>query len=83
MSMSSSPDAVTLPAGVSVAPGRETVQAGPNGQNVQGMLFTLTLPNSAQTSVFVPYALMAYPQEVTRLFADRVAGIMAVTSLGG
>ena len=83
MSMSSSPDAVTLPAGVSVAPGRETVQAGPNGQNVQGMLFTLTLPNSAQTSVFVPYALMNYPAEVTKLFADRVAGIMAVTSLGG
>jgi len=77
------PNAITLPVGVSIAPGRETVQAGPNGQNVQGMLFTLTLPNSAQTSVFVPYALMNYPQEVSKLFADRVAGIMNVTALGG
>ena len=82
MSMGS-PNGVTLPAGVSIAPGRETTQAGPNGQNVQGMLFTLTLPNSAQSSVFVPYALMNYPQEVTKLFADRVAGIMNVTALGG
>jgi len=31
----------------------------------------------------VPYALMNYPQEVSKLFADRVAGIMNVTALGG
>lgn len=73
---------VTLPAGVSVSPGRETVQSGPNSQNVQGMLFTLTLPNSAQTSVFVPYALMDYPDQVTALFAKRVAGINTVSNLG-
>lgn len=74
---------VVLPAGVSISPGRETVQTGPNGQNVQGMMFTLTLPLGATTSVFVPYALMTYPDQVAQLFAQRVAGIQAVQSLGG
>ncbi len=81
--MSDQSNSITLPAGVSISPGRETVQSGPNGQNVQGMLFTLTLPNSAQTNVFVPYVLMNYPSEVTKLFADRVAGINNVINLGG
>lgn len=76
-------NAVTLPVGVSVSPGRETVQAGPNGQNVQGMMFTLTLPNSAQTSVFVPYAIMSNAALVSQMFADRVNAINAVASLGG
>ena len=76
-------NAVILPVGVSVSPGRETVQAGPNGQNVQGMLFTLTLPNSAQTSVFVPYAIMSNASLVSQMFADRVNAINAVASLGG
>lgn len=74
---------VTLPPGVTISPGRETVQLGPNNQNVQGMNFTLTLPNGASTSVFVPYSIMGNTDFVTKLFADRVAAINAVTNLGG
>ena len=74
---------IVLPPGVSISPGRETVQTAPNGQNVQGMLFTLTLPNQAQTSVFVPYGLMSQTDAVARLFADRVAAITAISGLGG
>lgn len=81
MSMSDAP--ASLPPGVTVTPGRETVMAGPSGQNVQGMLFNLTLPGGASTSVFVPYAIMNYPSQVAQLFADRVAGIQAILSLGG
>jgi len=73
---------IMLPPGVSISPGRETVQVGPNGQNVQGMLFTLTLPNQAVTSVFVPYTQMADLTAVQQMFADRVAQVLAVTSLG-
>jgi len=74
--------AVTLPAGVSISPGRETVQTGPTGTNVQGMLFTLTLVNGASTSVFVPYTLMDQTDVVASMFAQRIAAINAVSSLG-
>lgn len=83
MSDTSSSNVVTLPPGVTVSPGRETVQSGPTGAGIQGMLFTLTLPNSAQTSVFVPYALMNQPAVVSKMFSDRVAAIQCVTNLGG
>jgi len=83
MSMSQSSGSVILPPGVSVSPGRETVQQGPTGQAIQGMTFTLTLTNGAQTSVFVPYTLMTNLAMVSQMFAERVAAINAVASLGG
>lgn len=73
---------VVLPPGVAISPGRETTQIGLNNQNVQGMIFTLTLTNGAVTSVFVPYSLMAYTDQVSQLFADRVAAIQAISALG-
>lgn len=78
--MSSNPT-VTLPPGVKVAPGRETTQLGPNNQNVQGMIFTLTLANGAMTSVFVPYTDLGNVDAVTATFAQRVADISAVAAL--
>ena len=83
MSMSSSSSNVYLPPGVQVSPGRETVQTGPTGQAIQGMLFTLTLANGAQTSVFVPYALMGNTPVVEEMFAKRVADIEGVSRIGG
>lgn len=73
---------ITLPPGVAISPGRETSQIGPNNQTVPGMVFNLTLTSGAQTSVFVPYTLFAYPDQVAALFAGRVAGIQAITALG-
>ena len=78
---SSSGAEVVLPYGVQVSPGRETTQVGPTGQGIPGMNFTLTLPNGAMTTVFVPYSLMTYPDQVAALFADRVAGINSITAL--
>lgn len=72
---------VTLPPGVKISAGRETTQLGPNNQNIQGMVFNLTTIDGSQSSVFVPYTLFAYPNQVTALFANRVAGISAITSL--
>jgi len=83
MSMSQSSGAIVLPPGVSVSPGRETVQQGPTGQAIQGMTFTLTLTNGAQTSVFVPYNIMSNTQLVAEMFAQRVAAINTVAGLGG
>lgn len=82
MSMSSS-GTVTLPPGVSIAPGRETVQIGLNNQNVQGMLFAITLQNGATTSVFVPYTLMGQTDVVAKMFADRINAINNISTLGG
>lgn len=73
---------VSLPPGVTIAPGRETTQVGPGNVPIQGMQFTLTLANGAQTSVFVPYSIMANVAQVQQMFADRVAAINAVTALG-
>jgi hypothetical protein len=75
-------DPIILPPGVSVAPGRETSQAGPTGAIIQGMLFTLTLANGAQTSIFIPYILMNNTAEIEALFAQRVAQINAVSNIG-
>lgn len=83
MSDTEANNAITLPPGVSISPGRETVQSGPTGAGIQGMLFTLTLPNSAQTSVFVPYSLMNQPAVVSQMFAQRVAAINGIANLGG
>lgn len=80
--MSDQSNTVTLPPGVAISPGRETTIVGANNQNIPGMNFTLTLPNTASTTVFVPYATMSYPDQVAQLFADRVAGINAITALG-
>ena len=82
MSMSDQGNAIVLPPGVAVSPGRETVQSNATGQNVQGMLFTLTLANGAQTSVFVPYSIMTQTDVVSSMFAQRVAAINAVSNLG-
>lgn len=81
MSDQSTPS-INLPPGVAVSPGRETTQLGPNNQNVQGMIFNLTLSDGAVTSVFVPYTMMAYPDQVTALFAGRVSAISSITALG-
>ena len=75
---------MTLPPGVAISPGRETTQIGPNNTNISGMIFTLTLPNQSTTTVFVPYALMtpANLPQIQQMFADRVAAINSVLSLG-
>lgn len=76
-----SSNTVTLPPGVTVSPGRESVQTGLNNQSVQGMIFTLTLVNGATTSVFIPYAIMHQVDVVSDLFAKRVAALNGVTNL--
>lgn len=75
--------AVTLPPGVTISASRETSQAGPSGNVIQGMVFSLNLPSGAVTTVFVPYALMTNTDAVSQLFAERVAGINNITNLGG
>lgn len=80
--MSMTPDnAVTLPPGTTVAPGRETVQLSASGQQVQGMVFTITLATGATTTVFVPYPLLSNVAYVQQMIAERVAGINAISGL--
>jgi len=75
--------AVMLPPGVTITASRETSQQGPSGNIVQGMVFSVSLPTGAQTTVFVPYAILNNTDEITQMIADRVAGITAITQLGG
>lgn len=79
--MSVPPGVVTLPPGVQVSAGRETSQLGPNNQTVPGMVFNLTLPSGATTSLFVPNAILPNTDAVAQLFANRVASIQAVEGL--
>ena len=83
MSMSTSSGGVALPPGVSISPGRETAQTGPSGQIVQGMVYTLTLANGAQTSVFIPYSLMSNLDIVREMIVQRIDAINGVLGLGG
>lgn len=71
-----------LPSGVAISSSRETTQIDDNGKTEQGMLFTLTIPNAAPSSIFVPYRLMGDVTSVKALIAQRVAGITAVLDLG-
>jgi len=50
---------------------------------MQGMTYTLTLANGAQTSVFIPYALMSNLDIVREMIAERVNAINGVIGLGG
>ena len=82
MSMPAAGNQVALPSGTSIAPGRETVAPNAAGQNVPGMVYILTTPLGAQTSVFVPYALMDSPDVVAAMFAKRVAQVEGIAALG-
>jgi hypothetical protein len=73
---------IVLPPGVSISPGRETVQAGPSGNTIQGMNFTLTLLNGATTTVFVPYNLLSNIPVVQDMFDQRINAINGVVGGG-
>lgn len=69
---------IILPPGVSVGAGRETSQLNAQGQVVQGMLFPVTLPGGATTSVFVPYSVLVNPAQVAALFTNRIQALLAI-----
>jgi hypothetical protein len=71
-----------LPPGVSIEASRETSQSTPGGAIMQGMIYTLTLPSGTTTSMFIPYALSNNTAEIEALFAQRVAQIEAIKSIG-
>ena len=72
---------VALPPGVTIAGQRETSQQNIAGQVVQGINFTLQLPNGATTSVFIPYTVLANTQLVAQAFNERISQINAVNGL--
>jgi predicted aconitase with swiveling domain len=69
---------VTLPAGTTVGPGRETAQTNASGQVVQGMVFPVTTPKGSTTSVFVPYSLLHNTAAVEESIKLRVDHIIAI-----
>lgn len=80
MSTSSpSAGAITLPAGATVGPGRETSQTSAQGAIVQGMVFPITLADGTTTTVFVPYSQITQTAQVQALIDARVNAITAIT----
>ena len=69
---------VTLPAGTTVGPGRETSQTNSGGQVVQGMVFPITTPKGSTTSVFVPYSIIHDTTAVEASIKARVDHIIAI-----
>jgi hypothetical protein len=72
-------NAVVLPAGVQLGPGRETSQTNPQGQVVQGIVYPLTLSSGTVTSVFVPYTLVGNVPQIQALFDQRINGLAAIS----
>ena len=72
---------VTLPPGVSIAGQRETSQANIAGQIVQGVNFTLSLPNGSTTSIFIPYSVLGNTTLVAEAFNERIDQLNAVHGL--
>ena len=83
MTMPDSTSNVTLPPGWKIGGWRETSQANPAGQIVQGIVWTLTGPVGGASSVFVPYALLSAPQAVQAAFTDRINQIEAIQAMNG
>lgn len=80
--VTSSGSNVNLPAGVTVGPGRETSQLNAQGQVVQGMLFPVSLPGGATTSVFVPYSVLPNAAQVAALFNNRITALLGIPGQG-
>lgn len=70
--------ALTLPPGWTIGPGRETGQTQPSGQIVQGVVYGLTSPSGTTTSVFVPYSMISNIAQVQGLFDARTSAIAAI-----
>lgn len=74
---------LNLPTGWTVSVGRESVQTNAQGQNLQGLNYTLSnAATGASTTVFIPYNLMNDVSAVSQIFAARIAAIQGVVGLG-
>jgi hypothetical protein len=74
---------ITLPAGYSTGPGRETTSTNALGQVQQGVVVPVTFPDGSQITVFVPYAIGSNQQQVQALFDQRIAQVASYTSVTG
>lgn len=73
-----SQQAVVIPAGVTVQPGRQTSQTTGQGQVVQGTLYPIILANGTTSSVFVPTSIETNVPQVQALFENKIAALAAV-----
>lgn len=78
MSMQSS-NQIVLPSGWSVSGYRETSQANPAGQIVQGLVFTLSNATGGSTSVFIQNSLLGQVDAIQTVFDERIRAITAIT----
>lgn len=79
MEGSGSTGKVTLPAGVTIGPGRETSTVNAQGAVVQGMAFTVTTKDGSTTTVFIPYSEIHDTAKVQQTITARVNAISAIT----
>lgn len=79
MEGSASTAKITLPAGATIGPGRETSQTNAQGQVVQGIVFAITTKGGTTTSVFIPYSEISDTAKVEQLIAARVNAITAIS----
>lgn len=82
--MAASSVVVNIPSGAGyvVTGHRETSQANQQGQIEQGQVFTLQLATGGTTSVFIPNSLLGATDAISAAFAQRVAQLNAILSLG-
>lgn len=69
---------ITMPAGVTIRPGRETSQTSDQGQVQQGTLYPIVLANGTTSSVFVPNSLIGNNPMIQALFENKINGLNAI-----
>lgn len=75
---------VTLPAGWSAGPSRETTSTNQVGQIVQGIVVPISSITGATSTVFIPYdTLHQGAQAVQALFEQRISALSIIPGQSG
>lgn len=80
MSTSSDYPTITVPAGVTIGPGRETSRVNRANQVQQGINFPLTLEDGTEFSVFLPYAELTNTAAAEATINARIAAVRAISN---
>ena len=69
---------ITIPAGVTVQPGRQTSISTGQGQVIQGMQYGIVLANGTASSVFIPASAEADPKQVQAIFDAKLQALSLI-----
>lgn len=66
---------IKLPAGVTILSATEATSPNMSGQLVEGQRVSLLLPSGIKTTVFIPYSILQFPDQVEAIINQRVQAL--------